>query len=82
MSTGIVTGVTFDGAIKMDTGATFRINDPNAVYSVGYTGAPQFTADDENPSVTAYSGFPMCVPRSANDDKCPSSNRPQGNRDL
>lgn len=82
MSTGIVTSVAFDGAIKMDTGATFRINDPNAVYSAGYIGAREFTADDENPSVTAYSGFPMCVPRSANDDKCPTSNRPQGQRSL
>jgi hypothetical protein len=26
----------------------------------------------------AFSGFPMCVPRSANDPKCPSSNRPDG----
>ncbi|KJX94220.1 hypothetical protein TI39_contig4207g00003 [Zymoseptoria brevis] len=82
MNTGVVMSVAFDGAIKMDTGATFRINDPNAVYSAGYTGARAFTADDENPSVTAYSGFPMCVPRSANDAECPSSNRPQWQRSF
>lgn len=26
----------------------------------------------------AFSGFPMCVPRSADDEKCPSSQRPAG----
>lgn len=35
-----------------------------------------FTADDENPSITSFSGFPVCVPRSATDEKCPSANRP------
>ncbi|KAK3311810.1 hypothetical protein B0H66DRAFT_571402 [Apodospora peruviana] len=33
-------------------------------------------ADDVNPSVSSFSGFPMCVPRSANDTLCPLSNRP------
>jgi hypothetical protein len=60
-------------------GPTIRINDPNAVYSAGYTLDPFFTADDENPSIIAFSGVPMCVPRSANDPKCPQSNRLAGN---
>jgi hypothetical protein len=29
-------------------------------------------------TVIAFSGFPMCVPRSSTDEKCPSSNRPAG----
>lgn len=66
--------------MKIVGGPTIKINDPNKVYSVGYTGNPLFTADDKNPSITAFSGFPMCIPRSDNDDLCPSSNRPAGQR--
>lgn len=57
-------------------GPTIRINDPNSVYSAGYTEDPFFTADDENPSISAFSGFPMCVPRGPTDSLCPQSNRP------
>ncbi|KAF2190007.1 hypothetical protein K469DRAFT_560720 [Zopfia rhizophila CBS 207.26] len=67
-----------DGSLKIVGGPKVRINDPNAVYSKGYTANKLFTADDENPSITAFSGFPMCLPRSANDELCPSSNRPSG----
>ncbi|KAF2429528.1 hypothetical protein EJ08DRAFT_698246 [Tothia fuscella] len=73
---GRIASVNNDGRITIVNGPTIRINDPNAVYSVGYNLDPFFTADDENPSITAFSGFPMCVPRSATDALCPSSNRP------
>lgn len=53
-----------------------RINDPHGVYSVGYTSHPFWTADDENPSISSFSGFPMCVPRNSSDPLCPMSNRP------
>ncbi|KAG9948181.1 hypothetical protein KCU85_g5218, partial [Aureobasidium melanogenum] len=66
------------GTMKIKGGPTIRINDPNGVYSVGYTKSPLYTADDENPSITAFSGFPMCIPRSSSDPLCPSSNRPAG----
>ena len=62
--------------MKIVNGPTLRINDPNAVFSVGYTAAPFFTADDESPSITSFSGFPMCIPRGTNDTACPSTNRP------
>ncbi|KAK6066366.1 hypothetical protein SCUP515_10682 [Seiridium cupressi] len=75
-SSGFIEKVNFDGSIKIANGPAIRINDPNAVYSVGYTGSPFMTADDENPSISSFSGFPMCVPRSATDPLCPSSNRP------
>ncbi|CRK19615.1 hypothetical protein BN1723_011942 [Verticillium longisporum] len=75
-ATGFVDTVSFDGRIKIKGGPTIRINDPNAVYSAGYTAQPFFTADDANPSITAFSGFPMCVPRKADDPLCPQSNRP------
>lgn len=66
------------GSMKILGGLTIKINDPNTVYSVGYTTNLYYTADDENPSITAFSGFRMCIPRSADDTKCPSSNRPSG----
>jgi len=69
-----------DGAIKIKNGPTVRINDPNAKYSSGFSALPFFTADDENPSITSFSGFPVCVPRSASDAKCPANNRPTGNK--
>ncbi|TKX27708.1 hypothetical protein C1H76_0135 [Elsinoe australis] len=75
---GTIASLAFDGKITLTTGQVLRINDPNAVYSAGYKLRPEFTADDQNPSITSFSGFPMCVPRSADDPKCPSSNRPAG----
>ena len=70
------------GTMKIKGGPTIRINDPNGVYSMGYTRSPLYTADDENPSITAFSGFPMCIPRSSSDPLCPSSNRPAGQSTL
>ena len=75
-ASGVIERLEFDGAIKIKNGPTLRINDPRAVYSKGFEDLPFFTADDENPSITSFSGFPMCVPREASDPKCPSSNRP------
>ena len=76
VSNGVIESLAFDGSIKIVNGPTIRINDPNAVYSAGFKTYPVFTADDENPSVSSFGGFPMCVPRSATDTACPSSNRP------
>ena len=75
-ASGVIQSLDFDGTIKIKTGPELRINDPNHKYSAGYDELPFFTADDENPSVTSFRGFPMCVPQSATDEKCPSSNRP------
>jgi len=76
LNRGYIDEINFDGSIEIRNGNIIRINDPNAVFSVVYTEAPFFTADDQNPSVTAFSGFPMCVQRSVNDTLCPASNRP------
>ncbi|KAK7431030.1 hypothetical protein QQZ08_002560 [Neonectria magnoliae] len=65
-----------DGSLKIQNGPTVRISDPNAVFSVGYDGAPFMTADDESPSISSFSGFPMCIPRNDTDPLCPLSNRP------
>lgn len=75
-SQGFINQVNADGSMKIANGPTIRINDPNAVFSAGYTASPFMTADDQSPSVTSFSGFPMCVPRSASDPLCPASNRP------
>ncbi|KAK6443503.1 hypothetical protein LTR95_000330 [Oleoguttula sp. CCFEE 5521] len=75
---GVIASLDFDGRIHMVGGQVVRINDPRAVYSAGYTALPAFTADDENPTVSSFSGYPMCVARSATDTKCPKSNRPAG----
>lgn len=81
--TGLVEKIDFaGGSMKIANGPTIRINDPNAIYSVGYTANPFYTADDENPSITSFSGFPMCIPRSSSDTKCPASNRPAGQSTL
>jgi len=78
-SSGTVDSIDFAaGTMKIKGGPTIRINDPNGVYGAAYTQSPLYTADDENPSITSFSGFPMCVPRSSSDPLCPSSNRPAG----
>jgi hypothetical protein len=72
---GYIDAINFDGSMQIRNGPIIRINDPNAVFSAGYS-YPFMVCDDKSPSVSAYSGFPMCVPRSSNDTLCPLSNRP------
>ncbi|KAK0649895.1 hypothetical protein B0T16DRAFT_324877, partial [Cercophora newfieldiana] len=75
MNQGYIESLNFDGTIQIRGGPIVRINDPNAVFTAGYS-YPFMVCDDKSPSISAYSGFPMCVPRSANDPLCPLSNRP------
>ncbi|KAK3997773.1 hypothetical protein QBC44DRAFT_314448 [Cladorrhinum sp. PSN332] len=76
-STGWIQSVNYtDGSMKIQDGPTVRINDPNGVFSVGHDGAPFLTADDVSPSITSFSGFPMCIPRNSSDPLCPLSSRP------
>ncbi|KAH7038393.1 uncharacterized protein B0I36DRAFT_284571 [Microdochium trichocladiopsis] len=77
LSSGFIESLNYaEGTIKIRAGPTLRISDPNAVFSVGYSGAPFFTADDESPSISSFSGFPMCIPRNTTDPLCPLTNRP------
>ncbi|KAI1197781.1 hypothetical protein F5X97DRAFT_343415 [Nemania serpens] len=77
LASGFIESIDFaSGRMQIKNGPILRINDPNAVFSVGYAEAPFFTADDESPSISSFSGFPMCVPRNATDPLCPSTNRP------
>jgi hypothetical protein len=61
--------------------ARVRINDANERF------APQdpnpkvdarFNVDDENPTVMALNGYPMCIPNPVTPAECPASNRPNG----
>ncbi|KAJ6567733.1 hypothetical protein DFH09DRAFT_1363324 [Mycena vulgaris] len=37
---------------------------------------PLWTVDAMDPSVTATTGFPVCIPRNTTDPECPVTNRP------
>ncbi|TKA66580.1 hypothetical protein B0A49_06047 [Cryomyces minteri] len=80
INNGVIESINYvDATMKIANGPTIRINDPNGRYGKPFTDLPEFTADDENPSISAFPGFPMCVPRVAPpavDDLCPHTNRP------
>lgn len=77
MSSGFIESLNYtDGSMQIRNGPLLRINDPNGVFSVGYQGDEFMTADDQSPSITSFSGFPMCIPRNETDPLCPLSNRP------
>ncbi|HEX3481836.1 MAG TPA: hypothetical protein VHT91_42780 [Kofleriaceae bacterium] len=72
------------------TGARVRINDPvpdgepTGRYSKGLSPDPRFSVDQDNPTIIAATGYPMCLPRVAppapggaeTDPLCPQTNRP------
>ena len=74
------------GDIGVLNGARLKINDPfgrfgrvNGPY--GDSGADtqdvRFAVDDGNPTITAETGYPLCIPRTvAVDPLCPETNRP------
>jgi hypothetical protein len=67
------------GPIGVPDGTRVTINDPNGRF--GRPGSPdgRFQVDDENPTVHASTGYPMCIPRvspDAGDPLCPETNRP------
>jgi hypothetical protein len=78
---GYIESLTTD-TMKIRGGPTLRISDPSGVFGKVSNAAPFFPVDDENPSITAFSGYPMCLPRSSDDAKCPDSNRPAGSTDF
>ena len=76
------------GSASSPTDARLKLNDavgrfgratssPSAPPSPALPEDGRFTADTDNPTMHAESGYPMCVPRSAAADPlCPDSNRP------
>jgi len=77
-----------------NTGTRVRLNDPANAAAVGGGGrfgramSPdvRFMVDQDNPTITSATGFPMCFPRVApdpaglteTDPECPQANRPAG----
>ena len=86
-------GVVFVGnSPKGPDKARLQINDPKITdpldpaigtgrYSAGQTSDSRFSVDQQNPTIHAFTGYPMCVPRQApggtkDDPLCPQQNRP------
>ena len=69
------------------TGERIRLNDPIGRYGRPMTHDARFTQDEDNPTIRAETGYPMCVPRVApssvnadgtmGDTLCPEKNRPR-----
>lgn len=57
-----------------------QINDSRGRFTAGQSIDPRFNVDDENPTIRAVTGYPMCIPRKApdqgDDPRCPQRNRP------
>jgi len=68
------------------TGARIRINDPavgltgTGRYGFAFSPDVRFTVDQDNPTISSLTGFPMCVPRIdpnvGIDPLCPQTQRP------
>jgi len=62
------------------TGTRIVLNDPVGRYGLVHDQWPLWSADTDNPSVFASTGFPICIPRSdpsvKDDPLCPKKNRP------
>ena len=75
----IYVGTTLAGVSAASNTVRLKLND-----AVGRYGRPipkqdpRFTADTDNPSIRATTGYPMCVPRfkTKDDPNCPAVNRP------
>lgn len=77
-SMGYIASINSDGSLQITGGPRVRINDPDGLFGPKVESAPKWVADTGSPSVTSFSGFPMCIPHSGNTDTCLSSNRPSG----
>jgi hypothetical protein len=66
--------------LKAQTGARVRINTPQGRYGIAQSPDPRFTSDEDNPTIRAATGYPMCVqrfdPATGDDSLCPTRNRP------
>ncbi|KAJ7082331.1 hypothetical protein C8R44DRAFT_652691 [Mycena epipterygia] len=77
---GFITSIDFtNGHFVIDGELEVVLNDPLGVCRFGpvYTENPLWTVDAFDPSVTATTGFPVCIPRNTTDAECPMANRPK-----
>ncbi len=85
---GFITGFDYaTGAIIVDGRARLLLNDPpigapiqSGRFGLGQSPDGRFSVDNQNPTIKATTGYPMCVPRLdpaiADDPRCPKKNRP------
>lgn len=62
-----------------NTGTLCEINDPTGRFGLQHSPDQRFSADTSNPTITAATGYPVCIARVAPpgiDPLCPSTNRP------
>lgn len=91
---GTITRIDYStGRIEVASGnaanpVVLEINDPNGRFGRAQSPDPRLSVDDENPTIHAATGFPMCVPRTLTDPTvagnpddalCPQKNRPKPN---
>lgn len=76
-SQGYIQSIT-NGVIKIVGGPNVRINDPEGAYAPKVEAEPYFIMDTQNPSVSSFSGFPMCIPHAGNAETCKDTNRGNG----
>jgi hypothetical protein len=75
-SQGYISAINADGTLQISgRGPKVRINDPDGLFGPQFEGQRYWIADTASPSVTSFSGFPMCIPYSGNTEKCRLSNR-------
>ncbi|KAJ4362478.1 hypothetical protein N0V83_010571 [Neocucurbitaria cava] len=77
-SQGYISAINPDGTLQIASGPRVRINDPDGLFGPKTDTRKYWIADTTNPSVTSFSGFPMCIPYSGNTEKCKDPNRPNG----
>ncbi|KAH0613056.1 uncharacterized protein H6S33_009436 [Morchella sextelata] len=76
-----------DASNPVPTGTRVIINDPVGRFGRVYNAWRLMTADTDNPSIRAATGFPMCLPRTnpatePEDLLCPSKNRPKNTNNI
>ncbi|MEM5786311.1 MAG: hypothetical protein AAGU11_03260 [Syntrophobacteraceae bacterium] len=61
------------------SGTLLQFNDPKGRWGLPHSPDPRFSGDDENVTIHASTGIPVCIPRVAPpgiDSECPLGNRP------
>lgn len=85
---GFITGLDYANGVifvaKTSAGPAevrLQINDSAGRFTKGQSPDTRFNVDDQNPTIYAGTGYPMCIPRTdpavTPDPKCPQRNRPK-----
>lgn len=81
-SQGFIESLDYANGVMVVNGTKIQINDPLGRFSIGKSPDVRFAIDEDNPTIRAETGFPMCIPRTdpsaGVDPLCPQRNRPRG----